>query len=436
MSASIRSACRASTLVLPLRRPTHRAPRTHPTTGLPLSRAKGQHIIHNIGVVQKILEAADIRSFDSVYEVGCGTGNLTIKLLEVARCVHTVDVEPRMVSETQHRADAAGLGHQLHTQVGDALKIPMPRRFDICVSNLPYHISSRFIFQLLRQLSGGRSGGAGDGATVTASPAWRCAVLMLQREFAERLLADPGERGFSRLAISVRLFARAYRLFDVKPGSFIPEPQVHSTVVRLVPRVPQPVFDYDEWDALVRIIFSRRRRTIRAQFKRISVLIMLEFNYHMRCSMMGLAPKPCPFPELVQGVVEQQGIGAQRGFCLDIDAIYRLLLAFHRQGIYFASVHDAAPAALLSDDEEEAEESGDQRASAGLRKDGTRRTKSRKSAVMNGRFSPRPPLIGPFGRAPPPPRSAPGGSSGGNGGGLGWYPGLHGSSESWDMPYL
>eukprot|EP00928_Gymnodinium_smaydae_P097806 TRINITY_DN8945_c0_g1_i2.p1 TRINITY_DN8945_c0_g1~~TRINITY_DN8945_c0_g1_i2.p1 ORF type:complete len:438 (+),score=77.54 TRINITY_DN8945_c0_g1_i2:47-1360(+) len=320
-----RSRCRLSR-TLPLRRPTPRNPKVHPATGLPLARAKGQHLLHNKGIVQKIVRAADLRSYDSVYEVGCGTGELTMALLPLARVVHTCDVEARMVQETEHRASAAGFNNIVVSE-GDALKMAMPERFDVCVSNLPYQISSPFIFRLLRRLSEG--------------PPWRLAVLMLQREFAERLLADPGEEHYSRLAIGVRLFARARRVFDVAPGSFVPAPQVHSTILRLEPRSPLPTIDFLEWDALIRLIFSRRRKTLHAQFTRLSTLNMLEQNYKMRCSLVGEKPSLRPFPEVVDAVLKKCGMQGERAFAMDIGDIQSLLRAFHDEGIHFANVHSA-----------------------------------------------------------------------------------------------
>lgn len=295
----------------------------HPATGMPLSRARGQHLIHNVGVVQKMVEAAELRSTDAVYEVGCGTGELTVRLLEEVRLVHTIDIEARMVEETQQRSEAAGL-HNLSARVGDALRLPMPRRFDVCVSNLPYQISSPFIFRLLRQLSVG--------------PPWRHAVLMVQREFAERLLADPGEQPFSRLALNVRLFARGVRLFDVKPGSFMPAPSVHSTVIKLEPRLPAPEVDFAEWDAMIRVIFSRRRKTLRAQFKKLSTTSMLEHNHKVWCSLAGEKPSALPFPELVMSVLEEERCVHERAFAMDIDDLHSLLKAFNRKGIRFVNV--------------------------------------------------------------------------------------------------
>lgn len=291
-----------------------------------------------------MLEASDIRSADAVYEVGCGTGELTMQLLPLARKVHTVDVERRMVQETENRAATAGFTN-LEASVGDALKVPMPRRFDVCVSNLPYQISSPFVFQLLRRISEG--------------PPWRAAVLMLQREFAERLLSDPGEKGFSRLALNVRLFARAVRLFDVKPGSFIPVPQVHSTVIKLEPRLPSPQVDFNEWDALIRVVFSRRRKTLRAQFKKLSTISMLEQNYKVWCTLSGEKPSRTPFPELVESVLQEEGFLRERAFAMELEDLHALLKAFNRRGIHFASVHQSALrdshslSGGLSDDDDE-----------------------------------------------------------------------------------
>lgn len=228
-----------------------------------------------------------------------------------------------MVQETRYLAESLGYTN-LETQVGDVLRAPLPKRFDLCVSNLPYKVSAPFIFRLFRRLS--------------EAPPWRTAVLMLQKEFAERLLADPGEKNFSRLAVNARLFAKTLRICDVKPGSFIPQPQVQSTVVKLEPRLPLPAVDFDEWDALIKTIFGRRRKTMRSQFTKQPTLSMLEQNYKFRCSAMGLPPANCSFPDLVNSVLVEECALQSRAFAMDIDDIYRLLLAFNRKGIFFSSV--------------------------------------------------------------------------------------------------
>lgn len=279
--------------------------------------------MHNQGVVHKIVEAAGIRSVDAVYEAGCGTGNLTMEMLPLARRLYTVDLEPRMVQETQRRAADAGFDN-LEASVGDILKLPWPRRFDVCVSNLPFQMSAAILLKLMKRLSDG--------------PPWRSTVMMLQTGFAERLLADPGEQFFSRIALNIRLFAKVTRLFDVKAGSFVPEPQTNATVIRLEPRLPAPAVDFAEWDALIRLLFTRRRKTLRAQFKKLSTQIMLEQNHKMRCTLMGVPAWQGSFPELIDSVLLEEGVVNERAFCMDLEDLHSLLRAFHRKNIYFVNV--------------------------------------------------------------------------------------------------
>lgn len=282
-------------------------------------------MLHNKGVLRKLVEQAGVRSTDNVYEVGCGTGELTMQLLGLAKKVYTIDVEPRMVQETQLRASSAGFSN-LEASVGNALTAPMPERFDLCVANLPFQISSPFIFQLLRRLTNGLP--------------WRSAVLVLAQPYAERLLADPGQQVFTRLAVNVRLFVRTVRLFDAHANSFIPAPEVSSTVVRLEPRLPLPRVDFNEWDAMIRCLFFLRKKTLRATFKRITTLSRLEQNYKFWCTSAGKAPDRRPFPQLISDILDEEGVTHQRSYDMDIDDLYRLLLAFNRQGVHFASVHD------------------------------------------------------------------------------------------------
>ncbi|CAD7942076.1 unnamed protein product [Amoebophrya sp. A120] len=106
---------------------------------------------------------------------------------------------------------------------GDVLDQRVQQPFDVCVANLPYKISTKFVYWLF-------------GLLGSPTSRWKRAVLMFQAEFAERLLADPGEHKFNRLSMNARLFVKTEKIMDVKAGSFIPQPQVKSTIVRLTPR--------------------------------------------------------------------------------------------------------------------------------------------------------------------------------------------------------
>lgn len=113
----------------------------------------------------------------------------------------------------------------------------------------------------------------------------RCAVLMFQREFAERLVAKPGDKLYCRLSINTQLLARVDILMKVGKNNFRPPPKVESNVVRIEPRNPPPPINYQEWDGLTRIAFLRKNKTLSAAFKQTTVTTMLEKNYRVHCSL-------------------------------------------------------------------------------------------------------------------------------------------------------
>lgn len=141
------------------------------------------------------------------------------------------------------------------------MKTELPR-FDICVANIPYQISSPLTFKLLFHQT-----------------SFRCAVIMYQREFAMRLVAQPGDNLYCRLSVNTQLYARVSHLLKVGKNNFRPPPKVDSSVVRIEPRRPQPTVNKKEWDGFLRVCFIRKNKTLGAIFKQKSVLSMLEKNY-------------------------------------------------------------------------------------------------------------------------------------------------------------
>ncbi|KAJ1347219.1 hypothetical protein KIN20_002227 [Parelaphostrongylus tenuis] len=120
------------------------------TQSLPFNTEKGQHILKNPGIINAIVEKSALKSTDTVFEVGSGTGNLTVKLLEQSKKVIACEIDPRMVAELKKRVLATPLQTKLEVRNGDVMKAQWPF-FDVCVANLPYQISSPFVFKLLLQ---------------------------------------------------------------------------------------------------------------------------------------------------------------------------------------------------------------------------------------------------------------------------------------------
>jgi 18S rRNA (adenine1779-N6/adenine1780-N6)-dimethyltransferase len=108
----------------------------------------GQHILKNPLIVQTIVEKAALRPTDVVFEVGPGTGNMTMKMIDRAKKVIACEIDKRMVAELQKRVIGTPAQAKLQIMVGDVLKMNLPF-FDICVANIPYQISSPLVFKLL-----------------------------------------------------------------------------------------------------------------------------------------------------------------------------------------------------------------------------------------------------------------------------------------------
>ena len=293
--------------------------KVHPNTGAHLSPRLGQYFTSSDKVIDSLIEAADIKSTDTVLEVGCGSGNITMKLLPLAKKVVSIEIDARFAEETRERAAAAGYNN-LHVIQGDAVRVEYPP-FDVCVANPPFNISTPLIFRL-----------------VAHKPAWRRTVMILQKEVANRLLADPGNSEYSRLSVNTSLFVRAEKIARVSGGAFYPQSSVQSTILRLVPRYPQPLFDFLEWDGLIKVCFRERRRCLNAAFNKRHVISMLEANYKTWCSLTRTPPSLLCFPDYLQSTLEELNIERVPAVKLPAESLQRLLDAFHRKGIFFVNV--------------------------------------------------------------------------------------------------
>jgi 18S rRNA (adenine1779-N6/adenine1780-N6)-dimethyltransferase len=271
-------------------------------------------------VVNGIVDKASLKPTDTVMEIGPGTGNMTVKLLDRAKKVIAVELDPRMVAEVYKRVQ--GTEHETHLKIihGDILRAELPF-FDVCVANVPYNISSGIVFKLLAH-----------------RPLFRCAVLMFQEEFALRLSAKPGDTLYCRLSVNTQLLAKVDQLMKVGRNNFRPPPKVESRVVRLEPKNPPPPVDFSEWDGMVRLVFNRKNKTLRSVLTTKAVMGLLEENLRTYCSLKGEAI-PDPFPDMrtvVSDVLEETGMSGKRAIKMDQDDFLSLLDAFNRAGVHFS----------------------------------------------------------------------------------------------------
>lgn len=201
----------------------------------------GQHFTVNSDMLQRLVSHASITKDDIVLEVGAGLGFLTQLLSSKCKKVIAVEVDPKIVRI---------LRKQLHSLQnvdlieGDILKVSLPP-FNKVVSTPPYSISSPLLFRLLER-----------------NFDW--AVLILQKEFAERLAASVGSKDYGRLTVTIYYRADVELLDYVPRTMFYPPPDVDSMMVRLKPRgSPFQVDDEETFFELVRTLFTQRNKKVR-----------------------------------------------------------------------------------------------------------------------------------------------------------------------------
>ncbi|MFB6154215.1 MAG: 16S rRNA (adenine(1518)-N(6)/adenine(1519)-N(6))-dimethyltransferase RsmA [Halodesulfurarchaeum sp.] len=204
---------------------------------------RDQHFLIDDRVLSRIPTYAERFDRSNVLEIGPGTGALTVRLLDVAERVTAIERDPSLVSFLRTEFAAAIESGRLEVIQDDAVEADLPS-FTVCISNLPYGASSPLAFRVLRT--------------------HRPAVLMFQREVAERMAAEPGTSEYGRLSVAAQHFAEVEIVEPVPPTAFDPEPAVESAIVRLTPREPTySVPDESAFLALLKALFTQRRKTLR-----------------------------------------------------------------------------------------------------------------------------------------------------------------------------
>ncbi|KAL7565083.1 hypothetical protein ACA910_005092 [Epithemia clementina (nom. ined.)] len=283
--------------------------------------ALGQHFLKNPAVISAIIQKSGVKGTDVVLEIGPGTGNMTLPLLQQSKQVVALEYDSRMVREVLKRVEGTEVSNKLKIIQGDAIKTAWPF-FDLMIANLPYQISSQVVFKLLSH-----------------RPMFRCAVLMFQEEFALRLTARPGEALYCRLSVNTQLLAKVDQLLKVGKQNFRPPPKVESRVVRIEPKNPPPPVNFEEWDGMIRLLFNRKNKTLRAVLTTKSVIKMLDEN---RKTVMALRSDSDahmddrPVQTIIEEILQKDQWKDKRASKLDLDDFLELLFEFNECGIHFS----------------------------------------------------------------------------------------------------
>jgi len=213
---------------------------SRPPAGSP--RRLGQNFLADPNLLDVIVRDAELAPSDVVLEVGGGGGALTERLAPAVERLHLIELDQRLREHLRPLAHEAG---NVSIVWGDAMKVilrdltPKPNKL---VANLPYSIATPLLLRTIAEL-----------------PSIELWVVMVQREIADRLTAEPGTKEYGSATVLVQLACEVTMLRSVDPAVFVPRPRVGSALLRLRRKGPGASEDLA---ALVRLAFAHRRKSL------------------------------------------------------------------------------------------------------------------------------------------------------------------------------
>ena len=228
--------------------------------GLTARKSLGQNFLFDLNLTERIARAAEPLAGVTVYEVGPGPGGLTRALLALGTArVIAVERDERAIAALQDIAER--YPGRLEIVAADALTFDPRTHLDNgpvrIVANLPYNIATALLVSWL---------------IAEPWPPWYdSAILMFQREVAERIVAAPGSKTYGRLSVLAQWRCEARILFDINASAFVPPPKVKSSVVRLLPRAAPAPCDRKLLEAVTQAAFGQRRKMLRQSLRSLDV---------------------------------------------------------------------------------------------------------------------------------------------------------------------
>ncbi|WP_405294501.1 16S rRNA (adenine(1518)-N(6)/adenine(1519)-N(6))-dimethyltransferase RsmA [Methanobrevibacter sp.] len=211
--------------------------------GIKLNKNLGQNYLIDKNKRDQIINFGNITKDDVILEIGTGIGTLTIELAKRAKKVIAIEQDEKICKILARRLKDEKIDN-IELINDDALKVDFPY-FNKIISNLPYQISSPITFKFLDY-------------------DFDLAILMYQKEFANRMNGEVGTKDYSRLSAMLYFRCDVEKLADVSCESFIPKPQIDSTVVKLTPKENKiSDDDFETYSKFTRALFQHRNKKIR-----------------------------------------------------------------------------------------------------------------------------------------------------------------------------
>lgn len=211
----------------------------------------GQCFLHDKNILNKLLAYAQVQPQDHILEIGCGEGVLSYPLAQTAKQLTIIELDPHWLSETQRVLQSFTTVRYVQSDALDVtwhtLGTP-PLRL---IANIPYQISAKVIKQFIAERAYFKDG-----------------LIMVQKEFGEKLLAKPGEKDYTSLSVYTQFFLEIKSAFYVSKTCFSPVPKVDSMVISFSPKSSVPQVQEDLFFNLVRSAFWGRRKPLASALKK------------------------------------------------------------------------------------------------------------------------------------------------------------------------
>ncbi|QRN41085.1 MAG: 16S rRNA (adenine(1518)-N(6)/adenine(1519)-N(6))-dimethyltransferase RsmA [Neisseriaceae bacterium] len=228
----------------------------------------GQNFLQDTFLIQHILQSISPTSFETLVEIGPGLGALTAPLSQTVKTIHVIEIDNDIVNFLSKQT----YSNQLVIHHQDVLnynfnELPSPQKI---IGNLPYNISTPLLFKLTNYINLIES-----------------MFFMLQKEVAERLIAQPGSSQFGRLSVLLQYYFNIEIILEIPPTAFKPVPKVDSAFIRMLPNqgAHGKVNNWEHFSKLVKQSFSMKRKTIFNNLKSIleqNTLLKLNINPTLR----------------------------------------------------------------------------------------------------------------------------------------------------------
>ena len=215
----------------------------------------GQNFLVDNNLLEKIIKTINIKDTEHVLEIGPGQGALSEKLVEVAKSLSMVEIDPDLIERLKVHEKLSGLTiiNQDILKVDlESLSIDSP----VVVGNIPYNITSPIIFWLIDHFDH-----------------WNRAYLMVQKEVAQRLTATIGTKDYSRVTVMTSLFFNIEICFSISPNVFLPKPKVQSAFISITKRsdFDQKNVNVKKFSQVVRMAFNQRRKMLRNSLSTLTI---------------------------------------------------------------------------------------------------------------------------------------------------------------------